>query len=139
MSQDLEVTAAKVVLQRCSGGRQLPRPDQKVDADVVLDQISKTKGAATSKCFAMEADLSILEGPRHLIDEVVRLTRSKTDILVNKAGIAHMRPLQDVALDQWDSQLNRRNGAGHSSCSSSSGTRQPNHQGQQRRRSTRIY
>jgi 3-oxoacyl-[acyl-carrier protein] reductase len=83
-----------------------PWPEQKSDAEEVLDFIAKTKCSAAAECLAIEADLSTLEGPQHLVNETIRLTGKKIDILVNNAGIAIMRPLKDVALDQWDSQVN---------------------------------
>ncbi|EXJ68488.1 uncharacterized protein A1O5_08281 [Cladophialophora psammophila CBS 110553] len=83
-----------------------PWPEQEPDAEGVLDQIAKTNGSAAAKCLAIKADLSTLDGPQHLVNETVRLTGGKVDILVNNAGIAIMRPLKDLALDQWDSQVN---------------------------------
>ncbi|KIW90071.1 uncharacterized protein Z519_09502 [Cladophialophora bantiana CBS 173.52] len=83
-----------------------PWPEQEPDAERVLDQIARTNGSAAAKCRAIKADLSTLDGPRHLVNETVRLTGGKVDILVNNAGIAIMRPLKDLALDQWDSQVN---------------------------------
>jgi 3-oxoacyl-[acyl-carrier protein] reductase len=83
-----------------------PWPKEKHDADGVLARIKEEKGRAWEECFAIEADLSTLEGPQHLVKEVARLSGKKVDILVNNAGIAIMRPLTDIALDQWDTQVN---------------------------------
>lgn len=83
-----------------------PWDSQKVDADKVLERIKETKGTAASDCLAIEADLSTLDGPQRLVDETVRLTGRKIDILINNAGRAIMRPLEDVDLTQWDAQVN---------------------------------
>ena len=83
-----------------------PWPSQSVDADEVLKRIKQTQSAADTECLAIEADLSTLDGPQHLVDETVRLTGKKVDILVNNAGVAVMRPLNEIALDQWDKQVN---------------------------------
>lgn len=83
-----------------------PWPDQKSDAENVLAQIKSTKAVAAEQCLAIEADLSTLDGPQVLVDETLRLTGRKVDILINNAGIAIMRPLGDVEMDQWDSQVN---------------------------------
>ena len=83
-----------------------PWPSQRVDADEVLKRIKQAQGAADTECLAIEADLSTLDGPQHLVDETVRLTGKKVDILVNNAGTAVMQPLNEIALDQWDKQVN---------------------------------
>jgi 3-oxoacyl-[acyl-carrier protein] reductase len=83
-----------------------PWPKEKHEADQVLERIKDANGRVLDESFAVEADLSTLEGPRFLVNEVVRLTGRRVDILVNNAGIAIMRPLTDVVLDQRDAQIN---------------------------------
>ncbi|KAK4946329.1 hypothetical protein LTR10_014527 [Elasticomyces elasticus] len=83
-----------------------PWPSEKSDAEDVLRRIEVTKGAAAAECRAVEADLSTLDGPQRLVDETVRLTGKHIDILINNAGVAIMRPLKEVDLRQWDTQLN---------------------------------
>jgi NAD(P)-dependent dehydrogenase (short-subunit alcohol dehydrogenase family) len=83
-----------------------PWPQEKADADKVLERIKQTAGSSASECIAIEADLSTIDGPQHLINEVIRHTGGKIDILVNNAGIAMMAPLPDIVLAQWDAQVN---------------------------------
>lgn len=71
-----------------------------------MNRIKETGGAAAEQCFAVEADLSDVEGPSQLVEEVIKRTNRKIDILVNNAGIAIMKPLKDFSLDQWDAQVN---------------------------------
>lgn len=71
-----------------------------------LERISDLKAKSARDCRAVEADLSTLEGPQHLVDEIVRLTGRNIDILINNAGIAMMRNLKDVTLHQWNSKVN---------------------------------
>lgn len=83
-----------------------PWPAEKADAEGVLQRIKEVEDIASHECFAIEADLSTVEGPRHLVNETIRLAGDKIDILVNNAGISIMRPLTDVVLAQWDAQVN---------------------------------
>lgn len=83
-----------------------PWPSEKSDAEEVLRRIKASNGAAAQECQAVEADLSTLGGPQHLVNETVRLTGRQIDILVNNAGVAIMRSLNEVDLRQWDTQVN---------------------------------
>ncbi|KAJ4318837.1 hypothetical protein N0V84_006650 [Fusarium piperis] len=83
-----------------------PWPSQRDDALAVLERIKQGGGLAAERCFAVEADLSTAEGPRHLVEETVRQTDGKVDILINNAGIAIMKPLEEITPDQWDKQVN---------------------------------
>lgn len=82
-----------------------PRPEDKQDADAVLENIRKVTDPG-SDAIAVEADLSTLDGPQHLVQEVVRINNKKIDILVNNAGLALMQTLSDIKIDQWDAQVN---------------------------------
>ncbi|KAI8937384.1 hypothetical protein NX059_006588 [Plenodomus lindquistii] len=101
---------AAVCVELASRGAQVvvnyPWPQEKAEADHVLERIKQTGGNSATECIAIEADLSTLEGPQHLINEVVRQTGKKIDILVNNAGIAIMVPLKDIVVSQWDTQVN---------------------------------
>ncbi|KAK5311795.1 hypothetical protein LTR93_011593 [Exophiala xenobiotica] len=83
-----------------------PWPSQWADALSVLERIRETGGTAAADTFAVEADLSTVDGPRHLVEEAVKQTGRKVDILVNNAGLALMTPLKEVTLEQWDRQVN---------------------------------
>lgn len=83
-----------------------PWPEQKGDAEEVLRHIKQGSGFAAHQCLAIESDLSTIEGPQHLVRETIRQTNKQVDILINNAGIAIMRPLSDVKLGQWESQVN---------------------------------
>lgn len=83
-----------------------PWPQEKAEADHVLERIKQTGSTSAAECIAIEADLSTIEGPQHLINEVIRQTGKKIDILVNNAGISIMVPLKDIAVAQWDAQVN---------------------------------
>ncbi|KIY04078.1 uncharacterized protein Z520_00770 [Fonsecaea multimorphosa CBS 102226] len=86
-----------------------PWESQAKDADAVLQRCRETKGSAAQQSFSVEADLQTVEGPQRLLEETVaRLPAGskKIDILCNNAGIAIMRPLVEVTLDQWDKQVN---------------------------------
>lgn len=42
-----------------------------------------------------------------LVEEAIRLSgRQQIDILINNAGIAIMKPLIEVTLEQWDAMVN---------------------------------
>jgi NADP-dependent 3-hydroxy acid dehydrogenase YdfG len=49
--------------------------------------------------------MSTLEGPKTLVEETVKQTQ-KVDILINNAGWAVMKPLDEVTLDQWNLMVN---------------------------------
>lgn len=83
-----------------------PWPSELPDAENVLERIRKTGSSAANVCFAIEADLSTLEGPSLLIEETVRRTGRKINILVNNAGIAIMKPLKEITLSMWEAQVN---------------------------------
>jgi NAD(P)-dependent dehydrogenase (short-subunit alcohol dehydrogenase family) len=84
-----------------------PWPNQAEDAENSIKKIHENGGSSASECFTVEADLSTLDGPQKLIDSVVaRLNGRKVDILINNAGIAIMRPMTEVTIDQWDKQVN---------------------------------
>lgn len=83
-----------------------PWPSELPDAETVLERIRKTGSSSSNVCFAIEADLSTLEGPSHLIEETVRQTGRKIDILVNNAGIAIMKPLKEITVSMWEAQVN---------------------------------
>ena len=83
-----------------------PWPSELPDAEAVLDRIRKTESSSVDGCFAVEADLSTLEGPAHLVEQTIKRVERKIDILVNNAGVAVMAPLADVTLTQWDVQVN---------------------------------
>ena len=83
-----------------------PWPEQKEDAQEVVRQIKQGNGSAADQCLAIESDLSTLDGPQRLVDETIRQTKRQIDILINNAGIAIMKPLTEVKLEQWDSQVN---------------------------------
>lgn len=83
-----------------------PWPSELPDAETVLERIRKTGSSSANVCFAIEADLSTLEGPSHLIEETVRQTGRKIDILVNNAGIAIMKPLKEITVSMWEAQVN---------------------------------
>ncbi|OQU98134.1 hypothetical protein CLAIMM_03959 [Cladophialophora immunda] len=77
------------------------------EAESTLEKLRATGGNHVSECFAVESDLSTLDGPKHLVDEAVKHTNGrKVDILVNNAGIAKMTPLKDVTVEEWDAQVN---------------------------------
>ncbi|KIX97373.1 uncharacterized protein Z520_06825 [Fonsecaea multimorphosa CBS 102226] len=77
------------------------------EAESTLGKIRATGGNHVGECFAIESDLSTLEGPKHLVAEAVKRTNGrKVDILVNNAGIAIMSPLKDITVEQWDAQVN---------------------------------
>ncbi|OAL45652.1 short chain type dehydrogenase [Pyrenochaeta sp. DS3sAY3a] len=101
---------AAVCVELASRGAQVvvnyPWPQEKAEADHVLERIKQTGGSSAAECIAIEADLSTIEGPQHLINEVIRQTGKKIDILVNNAGISIMVPLTDIVVAQWDAQVN---------------------------------
>ena len=73
----------------------------------MIKKIHEAGGRAAGECFAVEADLSALDGPQKLIDRTVaRLNGKKIDILINNAGIAIMKPMVEVTIEQWDKQVN---------------------------------
>jgi NAD(P)-dependent dehydrogenase (short-subunit alcohol dehydrogenase family) len=74
----------------------------KHEADSVLASL-KTPG------IAVEADLSTIEGPKHLIDVAVENFK-KIDILVNNASVAIFKPVELTTLEEWNimSNLNAR-------------------------------
>jgi len=77
------------------------------EAESVLEKIGATNATQANECFSVEADLSTLTGPQHLIDEAVKRTNGrKIDILVNNAGIAIMTRLKQITVDEWDRQVN---------------------------------
>ena len=82
-----------------------PWPEQRQDAEQVLESIRLSRAAAAEQCELVEADLATLEGPQRLVDETVQLTARKIDILVNNAGIAIMRPLSHIVLSDWNAQI----------------------------------
>ncbi|KAH8816698.1 hypothetical protein F5884DRAFT_664020 [Xylogone sp. PMI_703] len=83
-----------------------PWPSEKNDADAVLDRIRVTASSSANSCITIEADLSTITGPAHLVSETVRHFGNRIDILINNAGIAIMRPLWELNLEQWDAQVN---------------------------------
>lgn len=84
-----------------------PWDSQAKDAEEILEIIRNGEGSRKAECFAVEADLSTIDGPLHLLDETVKRTGGrKIDILINNAGIAIMNPLKEITLDQWDKQVN---------------------------------
>ncbi|KAF4439162.1 short chain type dehydrogenase [Fusarium acutatum] len=83
-----------------------PWPCQKNEAEVVLHKIRQSKGPLAADAFAVEADLSTLEGPPKLVQEAVAKTGGRIDILINNAGIAIMEPLENITSEQWDKQVN---------------------------------
>lgn len=84
-----------------------PWPSQAADAEGVIAKIRETGGESARESFAVEADLSTLEGPTELVKQTIsRLNGRKIDILINNAGIAIMKPLTEVTLEQWDKQVN---------------------------------
>lgn len=55
--------------------------------------------------IAVCADLSTIEGPKELIEAVVR-EYGKVDILVNNAARAVMKPFEEQSLEDWDFIVN---------------------------------
>ncbi|OAP55838.1 hypothetical protein AYL99_09990 [Fonsecaea erecta] len=77
------------------------------EAETTLEKIRATSGNHVSECFAIQSDLSTLDGPKYLVEEAVRRTNGrKVDILVNNAGIARMTFLKDITMEEWDAQVN---------------------------------
>ena len=84
-----------------------PHASLEVEAATTLAKIRCIGGKHANECFAIESDLSTLEGPKHLIEEVVKRTNGRNiDILVNNAGRAAPQSLRDVTIDQWEFQIN---------------------------------
>jgi NAD(P)-dependent dehydrogenase (short-subunit alcohol dehydrogenase family) len=83
-----------------------PWEKEKSQALLVLERIRATGSSSASACVAIEADLSTIDGPAHLIAETVKVFGGRIDILVNNAAIAIMRPLSEATLEQWDLQVN---------------------------------
>ncbi|KAH8810594.1 short chain type dehydrogenase [Xylogone sp. PMI_703] len=77
------------------------------DMERVLSAIREYGEVAATDCFAVEADLSTVDGPQHLVNETIkRIGAKKIDILINNAGIAIMKPMSEMNLKQWDKQVN---------------------------------
>jgi 3-oxoacyl-[acyl-carrier protein] reductase len=83
-----------------------PWPSERKDAESVLARICETNSSSASRCILVESDLSTKAGPQHLIDETVRQLGPRIDILINNAGVAIMRPLSELTLDQWETMVN---------------------------------
>ena len=81
-----------------------PFASLKHEADSVLESL-ETPG------IAVEADLSTLQGPQHLIDTAVK-NFGKIDILVNNASVALFKPLELATIEEWNIMINL-NGRGY--------------------------
>ncbi len=73
------------------------------------EEINKT--AKTGKAFALELDVTRPESVRHAFEELV-LTLGGLDFVVSNAGIAHVSPLEDLNLHDWEKSL-AVNATGH--------------------------
>jgi len=81
-----------------------PFASLKHEADCVLQSLEMPG-------IAVEADLSTIEGPKHLIDTAVAKFK-KIDILVNNASVAIFKPLELATLEEWNTMSNL-NGRGY--------------------------
>lgn len=83
-----------------------PWQSEKTHAEEVLLRIRATNSSSANSCIAIEADLSTVTGPALLVAETVKSFGNRVDILINNAGIAIMRPVSELTLEQWDAQVN---------------------------------
>lgn len=75
-----------------------PFPNLKDDGEAVRSQL-------TPNSIAVEADLSTVEGPTHLVQATVEKF-GRVDILVNNAGLAVNGPFEEQTLKDWDLLVN---------------------------------
>ncbi|KAK4944552.1 hypothetical protein LTR10_015986 [Elasticomyces elasticus] len=97
ISRELSDRGATVVIN-------YPSANLRVDAEKVLSSLSRPG-------IAVEADLSTINGPAHLVKSAVA-AYGKIDILVNNAAIAVNKPLEDQNLEDWNALVNL-NGRGN--------------------------
>jgi NAD(P)-dependent dehydrogenase (short-subunit alcohol dehydrogenase family) len=69
-----------------------------------LADVKKAIETYGRRCFAIEADMASIDGPKHAAVEALNAFGT-IDILVNNAGIARNAPLLDITLAQWDETL----------------------------------
>ncbi|KAH7022108.1 hypothetical protein EDB80DRAFT_694050 [Ilyonectria destructans] len=75
-----------------------PFPSLAAETDVAASNMP-------TKCIAVCADMSTVDGPKALVDAAVR-TFGRVDILVNSAALAVNLPLEEQTLAHWDSLVN---------------------------------
>jgi 3-oxoacyl-[acyl-carrier protein] reductase len=68
------------------------------EADAVVDEIRKAGGRAE----AVGADLSAVDGPHKLAEQVHRIVGERLDILVANAGVAKAAPIEDTSIADFD-------------------------------------
>jgi len=71
------------------------------EADAVLSSL-----ATQSSSIAIEADISTVDGPKHLITSTFSHYNQSIDILVNNASLAINKPFEEQTLDDWDKLVN---------------------------------
>ncbi|KAF2111899.1 short chain type dehydrogenase [Lophiotrema nucula] len=106
----------KVALVSGSGsgiGAEIARELASRGANVVLnypfaelcEEADKLAASLPTKCIAVEADLSTIDGPSKLVGATVK-EFGRIDILVNNAALAVNKPFEEQTLDDWDLLVN---------------------------------